>query len=66
MGIDWLSFLKIMVIEEQAAREKYQIALDSAKDPQIRAMFEKLRDEEAFHAIILEGEYTRIEQALNK
>ncbi len=66
MGIDWIAFLKIMAIEERAAQEKYQVALDAATDPKIRAMLEKLRDEEEFHAIILEGEATRIQQALNK
>ena len=43
---------------------KYQLAVDLAQDPQVRAVFEKLRDEEAFHADFLEGEYARLEKAL--
>jgi rubrerythrin len=63
--MDWLNFLKVMVIEERAARDKYQMAVDLADDPAIRAVFERLRDEEAFHADFLEGEYARLEKALS-
>jgi rubrerythrin len=63
--MDWLNFLKVMVIEERAAREKYQVAVELADDPNIKAVFERLRDEEAFHADFLEGEYERLEKALS-
>ncbi len=58
--MDTLGFLKVMVIEEKGAREKYQLAADMAEDPQTREMFEKLRDEEEFHVSFLEGEYDRL------
>ncbi len=64
--MDWLNFLKVMIIEEKAARDKYQLAMDLADDPNIKAVFEKLRDEEDFHANFLEGEYARIEKLLKK
>ena len=41
--MDWLNFLKVMIIDEQSAEKKYQLALDLAKDPKVRAVFEKLR-----------------------
>jgi rubrerythrin len=59
--MDWLGFLKMMIIEEKGAQEKYQMAMDMADDPTTRAMFERLRDEEAFHAQYLEGEYDRLQ-----
>jgi rubrerythrin len=62
--MDWLSFLKIMAMEEHAARAKYQLAMDLAEDPELRAFFEKLRDEEAFHAEFLEGEYEKLQKKL--
>jgi rubrerythrin len=62
--MDWLNFLKVMAIEERAARDKYQLAADLADDPNIKAVFERLRDEEDFHADFLEGEYARLEKAL--
>ena len=63
--MDWLNFLKVMIIEERAASDKYQLAVDLADDPAIRAVFERLRDEETFHADFLEGEYARLEKALS-
>ena len=60
--MDTLGFLKVMVIEEKGAREKYQLAAEMAEDAQTREMFEKLRDEEAFHIEFLEGEYDRLEK----
>jgi rubrerythrin len=62
--VDWLNFLKIMAIEEQAARAKYQMAMDLADDEDLKAFFERLRDEEAFHAQFLEGEYQKLEKKL--
>ena len=54
-----------MAIEERAARDKYQLAVELADDPAIKAVFERLRDEENFHADFLEGEYERLEKALS-
>jgi len=52
------------MVEEEAAIEKYQLAVDVADDPAIKRLFEKLRDEEAFHVECLEGEYERLGKAL--
>ena len=62
--MDWLSFIKIMMMEERAAQAKYQLAVDLAESEETKALFRKLRDEEAFHAQFLEGEYTRLEKSL--
>ena len=62
--MDWLSFLKIMAMEERAAQAKYQLAMDLAEDKELVAFFERLRDEEAFHAQFLEGEYEKLEKKL--
>ena len=64
--MDWLNFLRVMVVDEKAAREKYQLALDQADDPAIVQIFERLRDEEAFHVEFLEGEYARLEDAMRE
>jgi len=63
--MDWLSFIKIMAMEEHAARAKYQLAMDLAEDPELKAFFERLRDEEAFHADFLEGEYDKLKKKLD-
>ena len=62
--MDWLSFLKIMTMEEKAARAKYQLAIDLAEDEDLKTFFARLRDEEAFHAQYLEGEYEKLEKKL--
>lgn len=62
--MDWLSFLKIMAMEEHAARAKYQLAMDLAEDEDLREFFARLRDEEGFHAQYLEGEYEKLEKKL--
>ncbi len=62
--MDWLSFLKIMAMEERAAQAKYQLAMDLAEDKELVTFFERLRDEEAFHAQFLEGEYEKLEKKL--
>lgn len=59
--MDWLGFLKVMIIEEKGAQQKYQLAMDLADDPEVRSLFERLRDEESFHVQFLEGEYERLE-----
>ncbi len=64
--MDWLNFIKIMSIEEHAARAQYQMAVDLAEDEDLKAFFARLRDEEAFHAQFLEGEYTRLEKKLKE
>jgi rubrerythrin len=62
--MDWLSFLKIMAMEEHAAQAKYQLAMDLAEDDEMIEFFRRLRDEEAFHAQFLEGEYEKLEKKL--
>lgn len=64
--MDWMGFLKVMVIEEKAAWEKYQVAAEMADDPKVRELMEKLRDEEEYHVRFLEGEYARLEKAAKR
>ena len=62
--MDWLSFLKIMAMEEHAARAKYQLAMDLTDDKELKTFFQRLRDEEEFHAQFLEGEYEKLQKKL--
>lgn len=62
--MDWLSFIKIMAMEEHAARAKYQLAVELAPDEEMKTFFSRLGDEEAFHADFLEGEYAKLEKKL--
>jgi rubrerythrin len=59
----WELFLKAMEIEEQGALAKYKMAAEMAESQELKELFEKLAEEEAFHAQYLQGEYERIMKA---
>lgn len=59
----WEIFLKAMEIEEKGAMAKYSLAAELAETEELKALFEKLAEEEAFHAQYLQGEYERIVKA---
>ena len=46
----WEIFLKAMEIEERGAMAKYTLAAELAESKELQDLFEKLADEEAFHA----------------
>jgi len=64
--MDWIDFWKVMATEEHAARDRYDWAAQNAESSQLRAVFEKLRDEEEFHAQFLEDEWLKLEKLLEK
>jgi rubrerythrin len=49
-----------MEIEERGAMAKYKMAAEMAETKELKELFEKLAEEEAFHAQYLQGEYERI------
>jgi rubrerythrin len=57
---DWELFLKAMEIEERGAMAKYKMAAEVAHTKELKELFEKLAEEEAFHAQYLQGEYERL------
>jgi rubrerythrin len=59
----WEIFLKAMEIEEKGAMAKYKLAAEFAETKEFQELFEKLAEEEAFHAQYLQGEYERIIKA---
>jgi rubrerythrin len=59
----WEIFLKAMEIEEKGAMAKYTLAAELAETKELQELFEKLAEEEAFHAQYLQGEYERIIKA---
>lgn len=59
--MDWVAFLKVMIEDEKAAIEKYQIAIEKAESKELINILERLRDEEDIHIDLLEGEIARLE-----
>jgi len=62
--MNWINFLKVMAMEEHAAMARYDWAAQNVDSAQLRAVFERLRDEEEFHAQFLEGEGLKLEKLL--
>jgi len=59
-GMTWEMFFQMMVAEEKAAHDKYKLAMENAGSPELKKVFERLMNEEAIHAEVLEGEYERL------
>jgi rubrerythrin len=64
--MNWKQFFKLMIIDERAAKAKYETALAEADNPEVRAILERLRDEEAFHVDFLEENWKRLSATLGK
>ncbi|NLE75319.1 MAG: rubrerythrin [Chloroflexi bacterium] len=62
--MDWLTFLKVMAMDEEAAYKKYQLAASLTDDEELKALLERLRDEEEFHAQFLLEQYNRLQRLL--
>jgi rubrerythrin len=59
-GMTWEMFFQMMVAEEKAAHDKYKLAMEKAESSELKKVFERLMNEEAIHAEVLEGEYERL------
>ena len=59
--MDMITFLRVMIEDEKAAIEKYQLAIDKADSKQLVTVLERLRNEEEIHIDLLEGEISRLE-----
>jgi rubrerythrin len=59
-GMTWEMFFQMMAAEENAAHDKYKLAMENAESPELKKVFERLMNEEAIHAEVLEGEYERL------
>ncbi|MEE8389407.1 MAG: ferritin-like domain-containing protein [Anaerolineae bacterium] len=61
--MDWVTFLKVMIEDEKAAIEKYQLAIEQADSKKLETVLERLRDEEEIHIDLLEDEINRLESS---
>lgn len=64
--MNWLQFLKIMEQDEKAAWKKYDLAAKATKDPELKAVLLKLRDEEEVHADFLVEQYKKLQKTAKK
>ena len=59
-GMTWEMFFQMMIVEEKAAYTKYKLAMETTESPALKQVLERLMNEEAIHAEVLEGEYERL------
>jgi rubrerythrin len=64
--MDLVGFLKIMEMEERGAYAKYHWAMEQTESQDLKAIFARLRDEEAVHADYLEYERKKLEKVLDQ
>ena len=63
--MNWKQFFEIMIIDEEAAKDKYNKALEVTDDAEVREVLERLRDEEQFHIDYLEENWSRLAKKLD-
>jgi len=61
--LSWEMFFQMMIEEEKAANKKYTMAMETTDSPELKRVFERLKNEEAFHAEMLEGEYEKLKKS---
>lgn len=64
--MDWVHFLKVMELDEKGAWKKYDLAAKAAKDPELKALLLKLRDEEEVHADFLADQRKKLAKIAEK
>ena len=63
-GMTWEMFFQMMIAEENAAHDKYKLAMENAESPELKKVMERLMNEEQIHAEVLEGEYERLSRKM--
>ena len=64
--MNWMQFLKVMEVDEKAAWKKYDLAAKATKDPELKSVLLKLRDEEEVHADFLAEQYKKLQKTAKK
>lgn len=58
--MDWMTFLNVMIEDEKAAINKYQLAIEQADSKELKTVLKRLMDEEEVHIDLLEHEINRL------
>ena len=59
--MDWITFLQVMIEDEKAAINKYQVAMEQATSKDLKTVFERLMHEEEVHIDLLEAEILKLQ-----
>ncbi len=58
--MDWITFLQVMIEDEKAAINKYQLAVEEADSKELKTTLQRLMAEEEVHIDLLEYEISRL------
>ena len=58
--MDWITFLNVMIEDEKAAINKYQLAIEQADSKDLKTVLKRLMDEEKVHIDLLEHEISKL------
>lgn len=61
--MEWIDFLKVMIVDEKGAIAKYKQAAAKATDAGLKKMFTEMMEEEKIHVQLIED---KIEQLKKK
>ena len=61
--MEWIDFLKVMIVDEKGAIAKYKQAAAKATDSGLKKMFTEMMEEEKIHVQLIED---KIEQMKKK
>lgn len=60
--MDWIEFLKVMVVDEKGAMAKYKHAASKVQDPGLKKMFTEMMEEEKIHVKIIEDKIEQLKK----
>jgi rubrerythrin len=60
--MEWIDFLKVMIVDEKGAIVKYKQASASATDPSLKKMFTEMMEEEKIHVQLIEDKIVQLQK----
>jgi len=63
--MEWIDFLRVMIVDEKGAMAKYKQAASKAADPGLKKMFTDMMEEEKIHVQLIEDKIEQLKKKKN-
>jgi len=60
--MEWIDFLKVMIVDEKGAIAKYKQAASKATDSGLKKMFTEMMEEEKIHVQLIEDKIVQLQK----
>lgn len=60
--MEWVDFLKVMIVDEKGAIAKYKQAASKATDAGLKKMFTEMMEEEKIHVQLIEDKIVQLQK----